>query len=92
MKVEITRRAEDDRHRIWMFQSDRSMVQAYGVYERLEQRIASLGSFPKQGRPLRDGTRELSVPDIQLVFRYRMDEDAVRILRVWHTRENREEP
>ena len=35
--------------------------------------------------------RKLSIPDIQYVVIYTVAEDYINILRVWHTRENREE-
>ena len=91
MKIIVTPQAEKDRHRIWMFQADRNIAYADRVNVRFEQRLVSLASLPRQGRPVRGNMRQLAIPDIQLVLRYRIDEDAIRILRVWHSRENRYE-
>lgn len=77
-----------------MFAAEHNVVRADRIMARLESRADSLGGMPLQGRPVQGDVRRLSLPHIQLVLDYRIveDENAVRILRVWHTRENREEP
>ena len=74
-----------------MFAAEHSIARADRIERRLDRRLGSLASVPEQGRPVADRARLLSLPDIQLVVRYRIidDENTVRILQVWHTRENR---
>lgn len=91
MKVIWTQRAEDDLLRQWLFLSERSTSHAERVEARLNAAARLIGEFPYLGRLVRRTTRELSLPDVQYVIRYRVDEDGARILRVFHTRENREE-
>lgn len=94
MRIDWTGEARADQHRIWMFAAEHSVPRADGIEERLETRVASLAGVPGQGRPVAGNLRQLSMPDVQLVVRYRIleEENIVRILQVWHTRENREQP
>ncbi len=52
-----------------------------------------LEKMPDMGRPMQDdtGRREYFIPfgAAAYILRYRRDQDAVIILRVWHSRENR---
>lgn len=75
-----------------MFSAAYNVGRADRIEARLVSRAASLASVPGQGRPIGDGVRRLSLPDIQLVLHYRVldDEDAIRIIRVVHTRENKD--
>ena len=77
-----------------MFAAEHSVARADRVEARLESRVETLAGVPGLGRPTGGNVRELSIPDIQLVVRYEVDEERalIRILRVWHTRENWEEP
>lgn len=86
-----TAEAEVDRDRIWFFVGERNADRADRIEARLDERVMSLTGVPGQGRPAGRAHRVLSIPDIRLVVRYRIDEDAIRILRVWHAREHREE-
>jgi plasmid stabilization system protein ParE len=94
LKIVWTPVAEVDRDRIWMFLAEQSVVGADKVEARLHQRLESLRGVPRQGRPIAEGRRELSIPDIQLrvIYRIAPEENAVRILRLWSTRQNREGP
>ena len=94
MKVIWTPVAEADRHRIWMFTAEHSVAGADKVEARLDQRVESLSDVPLQGRQVTEGRRELSIPDVQLrvVYCIAKEEDAVCILRIWSTRQDREEP
>ena len=76
-----------------MFAAEHSVARAERLDARLFSRAESLGGMPHQGRPVKGDMRRLSIPDIQLIVRYRIleDENAIRILRVQHTRENRDE-
>lgn len=91
MRIIWSQDARADQHRIWMFAAQHSIERADRIETRLEERVESLAGLPFQGRPAADGRRQLSIPDSQLVVRYRVaeDEDSIRVLEVWHTRENR---
>lgn len=93
LKIDWTSTARADQHRIWMFVAEYNVSRADRIEAPLEARIATLAGVPEQGRPVAGEMRQLSIPDIQLVVRYRIveREDVVKILQVWHTRENREE-
>lgn len=77
-----------------MFASQHSVTRADAVERRLLDRVASLSDLPRQGRPVALGMRQLSLPDVQLIVRYRIveDDNVIRIVRVLHTRENRDQP
>ena len=94
MRIAWSPVAEADRHRLWMFLAERSVDRAERVESRLDRRVASLSGVPRQGRRVGEGRRELSIPDIQVSVVYRIVEEknAIHILRVWSTRQNREEP
>jgi plasmid stabilization system protein ParE len=76
-----------DKHAIWLYLADRKVDCADKVEARIESRVASLSQLPWQGRPV-PGTdlRELS----EHVIVYRLENEIVRIMRLWSTRERRE--
>lgn len=85
--------AERDVDRLWRFLADRNTDLAERLEERIRTRAESLIAHPHRGRPIPGrGERELPIPDVQYVIVYMIADDAVRILRVWSTRQNREEP
>ena len=90
MKVILTDEADADRHRIWLFHATWNVDYADRVDTRFRERLTTFGSMPHQGRAIGRTWRQLSIPDVQLAVRYRIDEDAVRILRVWSTRQDRD--
>ena len=86
MKVIWTREAARQKDDIWDALADRSVGYADRVETRLEARAGKLAAIPFQGRPIgRTGRRRLSIPDIQYILVYRVEDDVIRILRVWHT-------
>jgi plasmid stabilization system protein ParE len=85
-------RAERDVDRLWRFLAERSVDHADRVEQRIRQRAESLRGHPFQGRPIPGrAERELPIADIQYVVVYAPEQDVIRILRVWSTRQNREE-
>ena len=55
------------------------------VAHKIYEGVASLGSFPNQGRPGRiKGTRELVFSPLPFVVVYRVKDEAVEIARVLH--------
>jgi plasmid stabilization system protein ParE len=57
---------------------------------RIGERVASLSQLPRQGRRISADVRVLPVTDVQYVVTYSVTEALIIILRVHHTRENRD--
>ena len=90
MRVVWAEPARGDLARIFKFNLARSFEWADRVDTELRERALSLSDTPQRGRPLpRLTARALSLPDIQYVIEYRLDADAVTVLRVRSTREIR---
>ena len=70
---------------MWHFLADRNPDHADRTEERLEVRVASLRHAPNQGRSSEAGLRLLSIPDVQLVVAYRVEDDQVSIMAVRST-------
>ncbi|WP_040619649.1 type II toxin-antitoxin system RelE/ParE family toxin [Rhodovulum sp. PH10] len=62
---------------------------ARSVVQRIEQSIDRLRTLPWSGRPGASGTRILVVPGLPYVAIYRVGEDGVEIVAVFHTARNR---
>lgn len=57
---------------------------------RLYEGVRSLKSFPESGRPGNEpGTRELVFQPLPYIAVYRVKQDAVEILRIYHAARNR---
>ncbi len=86
--------ARDDLERLHGFIAEHSAAAADRAVRTLVQAAGSLAGFPEMGRPsdLEKGFRELSVPfgSRGYVIRYRLHEDDVIIVRVWHALEDRQ--
>ncbi len=60
---------------------------AQGLVQAVREATNSLANFPSQGRPGRvPGTRELVIEGYLYVVPYRVKDNEVHILRVFHTR------
>lgn len=91
MRVVWRPAARDDRRRITAWLADRNLAAAVRVARSLLAAADSLAILPEKGRPGRlPGTRELSAVSPYVIV-YQVDQDAqtVRILRVWHTSQDR---
>jgi toxin ParE1/3/4 len=56
------------------------------IYAHIRSKIEKLSAFPESGRPGRVfGTRELIIDHYPYIVPYRVKEDAVEILRIFHT-------
>jgi plasmid stabilization system protein ParE len=81
-----------DLARLRDFLGSKNAAAAARAAERILQAAATLRERPELGRVVEDEDwREFLVPAgrIAYVLRYRIDEDAVVIARVWHSREDR---
>ena len=91
MRVEWSQTALDDRTAIFDYLLERNAHAAVAMSEALVLAGDSLATFPLRGRPgLVTGTRELVIvlPYV-LVYDVESGNDAVRILRIWHSAQNR---
>ena len=90
MRCHLSAEAEADFERIYIFNIQRSLDWAERVERRLLARIRALAQTPSVGRPHREeGTRRLSIADIQYVIDYRVMPGAIEILRIQSSREIR---
>lgn len=91
MKVAWRAAARDDRRRITAWLAERNPAAAVRIARALLAAADSLATRPEKGRPgWVPDTRELStVPPYVIVYRVDRVADVVRILRVWHTAQDR---
>jgi plasmid stabilization system protein ParE len=91
MQVRWSNTALGDLARLHAFVAPVNPRAATAVLERLKQAPRLLQTQPQMGKPLAEFSprevRRLIVGDDEL--RYEVTADAVIILRLWHTRENR---
>lgn len=91
-KVFLRPAAERDLLRLAEFIVEKNPEAASEIQAGLRHAILSLGDFSERGRPgPRDDMRELivSIAAAKYVIRYQLTQDAVRITRIWHGREDR---
>jgi len=83
--------ARDDQRRITAWLAERNKAAAVRVARALVAAADSLAVLPAKGRPGRaPSTRELSaVPPYVIVYEVDQAAGVVRILRVWHTAQDR---
>ena len=83
--------ADLDRQREFLF--EKNPTAAARAIKTISQGTVLLEKAPKLGRPMTDGTkrRELFMPfgSGSYVLRYYLTDDTVVLVRVWHSRENR---
>ncbi len=86
--------ALEDVIRLRSFLEDKSSEAASRAGEVIRGGAKTLANFPAIGKPMNDGTgrRELFLPfgAGNYVLRYRTQQQVIVIMRVWHSRENRE--
>lgn len=89
MKVIWTATARNDRRLIVEYLSNLNPIAAVHLEEMLVLAADNLATFPYRGRPgLVQGTRELAALPPYLMI-YEVEENLVRILRIWHTAQDR---
>jgi plasmid stabilization system protein ParE len=93
MRIEWSAAAVADLDRFRAFLRERHPTLADTVGRSLRQRVSALSYFPLLGRPLlqRPEYRELLVTALNAAYavQYRIDDEVVTILRVFHGREQR---
>ena len=86
MKIVWSLPAEADLAEIWRFIAEDSPAAATDVENRIVEAVETLADFPAKGRVgKRDGTRELVVHRTSCLIVYRIEAEAIGIVRVWHT-------
>lgn len=86
MKLEWHPLAEADREEIFDYIEDQNPAAAIAVDERIAEQVLMLVRFPEAGRLGRvEGTRELVIQRTPYIVAYRVEQDAVLLLRVLHS-------
>lgn len=90
MRVRWTHAAAADLQSISDFLKEHHPQYRQPTLRKLYQRLRALKETPYIGRPgIEGGTRELLFPPMPYVAVYRVREDSVEILRIFHTSQNR---
>jgi addiction module RelE/StbE family toxin len=85
MKLRFTRRSRRHLDAIAEYIAEHNPGAARRVGERIREVAALIGKFPLIGHGgVLAGTREMGVPGLPYVIVYRVDENAVTILGVYH--------
>lgn len=86
MKVSFTPLALTDLRAIHDYIAADNLAAASRTLGRIRRAVSSLETFPELGRPWEGGpTRALSLAGIPYRVHYRVREDELQILRVYHT-------
>lgn len=86
MRIAWYAKARQDLDRAVDFIADQNPQAATAVEFRLLGAVDHLSQFPNAGRRGRAfATREIVIPEYPYVIRYRVKDDEVQILRVFHT-------
>jgi plasmid stabilization system protein ParE len=89
MTLIFSARARDDLVRLREFIADKNPQAAQRVARVLRTAIGRLITHPHLGRPVEDLPACRDLVAGAYVVRYRVMDDAVEVIRVWHGKENR---
>jgi toxin ParE1/3/4 len=90
MQIRWTPAAADDLQHIFDYLRETNPSIARSTVIEIREGIRSLKNFPHRGRPGREpGTRELLHGRLPHIVAYRVREDAVEVLRIWHPAQDR---
>jgi toxin ParE1/3/4 len=90
MRIRWTPAAAADLQHISDYLKEHHSNYRQATIRRLYETIRQLKSAPHLGKPGRvEGTREILFPPMPYVAVYRIREQSVEILRIWHTAQNR---
>ncbi len=85
MRLRWTTPATDDLYRIVRRIQKDNPIAAREVANKLYEGCGQLGEFPRLGRKGRiEGTRELVFPALPYIVVYRVQDESVEILRIYH--------
>lgn len=86
MKIVLAPRARADLRAIHDFIAADNRPAAQRTLSRIRRTVESLQTFPELGRPWEGGpTRALSIAGVPYRIHYRVREEVLQILRVFHT-------
>ena len=90
MRIRWTPAAAADLEHISNYLKDRHPQYRQPTMRKLYEAIRSLKESPHRGRPGReDGTRELLFPPLPYIAVYRVKEQSIEVLRVYHAAQDR---
>lgn len=90
MRIRWTVAAADDLQRIHDYLGEHEPHLARSTVIAIREAILSLKKFANRGRPgAVDGTRELLHERLPYIVAYRVREEAVEILHIWHPSQER---
>ncbi len=85
MRLRYTRRARRHLEAIAEYIAEHNPTAARRVGERIREVASLVGKFPQIGHSgVLLGTREMSVPGLPYIIVYRIDDDVISILGVYH--------
>jgi addiction module RelE/StbE family toxin len=90
MRIRWTPAAADDLQQIHDYLREHEPHLAQTTVIALREAVVSLRKFPSRGRPWAvEGTRELLHHRLPYIVAYRVKEDVVEILHIWHPSQDR---
>lgn len=85
MRIVWSPQARRDLREIYLHILPENRAAARALHARIRESILRLADMPQRGRPGRvPGTRELVVPGTRYLVPYRVTEDTLQVLRVYH--------
>lgn len=86
MKIVWSRQARDDLLDIYRYISAENPSAARALHKKIVFRLLALLETPQIGRPGRvPGTREVVIPGASYIVPYRISDQTLQILRVYHS-------
>lgn len=90
MRVRWTPAAAADLQQISDYLREHHPHYRQATLRKIYETVRSLKASPHRGRPGRvEGTREVLFPPMPYVAVYRVREEAIEVLRVWHSAQDR---
>lgn len=90
MRIRWTSAAAVDLQGISDYLKDHQPQYRAATMRKLYEEVQSLKHWPHRGRPGREeGTREILFPPMPYLAVYRVREQSIEILRIWHTAQHR---
>jgi toxin ParE1/3/4 len=90
MRIRWTPAAADDLQHIFDYLTEHDPLLARSTIISIRDAILSLKKFPNRGRRgLVEGTRELLHDRLPYILAYRVREETIQILHIWHPAQDR---
>jgi toxin ParE1/3/4 len=90
MRLRWTLSAAADLEGIYNYLQLHAPLLAHSTVMEIYSSVRSLKKFPHQGRPgVEAGTRELLHDRLPYIVAYRVKEDAIELLHIWHPAQDR---